>query len=237
MEQSSTIQKAIKSTKLTALILAAITILLLAFLVAFNIKPLYNHFTGPFEVSSEELISYQGPQDTFRTYVTTYPIMALDTSYYLFEKLDNGTEFISHSYYALLFEDRLLLAKYPGSGKGDDIQPGPVTGKIVKLTNKEKIQVLEALKEEYPNLKEVFLPYLLDTTADSGSGWLSIVGIAILFALSILSLVNLIRRSSDKLLANAEQVPSDLEYLIKNDFPEPYPEQIQEQDQSAGTSS
>jgi len=81
------------------------------------------------------------------------------------------------------------------------------------------------------------LPYLLDTTADSGSGWLSIVGIAILFALSILSLVNLIRRSSDKLLANAEQVPSDMEYLIKNDFPEPYPEQIQEQDQSAGTSS
>jgi signal peptidase I len=80
MEQSSTIQKAIKSTNLTALVLAAIAILLLALLVAFNIKPLYNHFTGPFEVSSEELISYHGPQDTFRTYVTTYPIMALDTA-------------------------------------------------------------------------------------------------------------------------------------------------------------
>jgi len=232
MEQNSTVQKAIKSSNLTALVLAAIAILLLALLVAFNIKPLYNHFTGPFEVSSEELISYQGPQDTFRTYVTTYPIMVLDTSYYLFEKLDNGTKFISHSYYALLFDDRLLLAKFPGSGRGDDLQPGPVTGKIVRLTNEEKIQVLEALKEEYPNLKEVFLPYLLDTTADYGSVWLSIVGIAILFVFSVLSLVNLIRCSVDQ-----QQVPADTENLVENDFPEQDPDQIQEQDQSAGTSS
>jgi len=209
MEENSTINKAIKSTNLFAVIFAAIASLLLALLVAFSLKSLYNHFAGPFDVSNEELISYQGPQDTFRTHVTTYPDVALDTGYYLFEKYDSGTEFINHSYYALLFEDRLLLAKFPGSGKGDDLQPGPVTGKIVRLTNEEKIQVLQALKEEYPNLKEVFLPYLLDTTANYGSVWLPIVGIAILFALSVLSLVNLIRCSSDSSKHPIESVISN----------------------------
>jgi hypothetical protein len=84
-----------------------------------------------------------------------------------------------------------------------------VTGKIVRLTNEEKFQVLQALKEEYPNLKEVFLPYLLDTTADSGSVWLPIVGIAILFVLSVLSLVNLIRRSGNSSKHPIESVISN----------------------------
>jgi len=197
MEQNSTIQKLIKSTKLTAIITAAVAILLLALLVAFNIKPLYNHFAGPFEVSSEELISYQGPQDTFRTYVTTYPDVALDTGYFYKTVLDNGTEFVGHSYYALLIDDRLLMAKYPGSGRGDILQPGAVTGKIVRLTYEENREVLQALTDEFPNLEEAFLPYILDTTQNNGTVWLSIIGIAILLGLSIWSLINLIRRSGD----------------------------------------
>jgi hypothetical protein len=197
MEQNSTIQKAIKSTNLTAVILAAIAILLLSLLVAFRIKPLYNHFAGPFEVSTAELISYQGPKDTFRTYVTTYPEVALDTGYFYKEILDNGSEFVKHSYYALLFDDRLLMAKYPGSGRGDILEPGAVNGKIVKLTFEENTQVLQALTDEFPNLEEAFLPYILDTTQTNLTDWLSVIGIAILVGLSIWSLVNLIRRSGD----------------------------------------
>ncbi len=197
MEQNSTIQKAIKNTKLTAVILAAIAILLLALLVALRIKPLYNRFVGPFEVSSEELISYQGPQDTFRTYVTTYPEVALDTGYFYKTVLDDGTEFVRHSFYALLIDDRLLMAKYPGSGRGDNLQPGAVTGKIVKLTHEENREVLKALTDEFPNLEEAFLPYILDTTQNNYTDWISIIGIAILLGLSIWSLINLIRRSGN----------------------------------------
>jgi len=197
MEQNSTIQKAIKSTNLTALIIAAVAILLLALLVAFRIKPLYNRFVGPFEVISEELISYQGPQDTFRTYVTGQPSVALDTNFYLYEKQEDGSNKVIHSYYALMFDDRLLLAKFPGAARGDILQPEPVTGKIVTLSDQENAQVLQALMEEFPNLEEVFLPYILDTTANDGSVWLAIIGIVILLGLTIWSLINLIRRSGD----------------------------------------
>jgi len=197
MEQNSTIQKAIRSPNLAAFIIAAVAILLLALLVAFNIKPLYNHFAGPFEFSSEELISYQGPQDTFRTYVTGQPSVALDTNFYFYEKQVDGSNKVIHSYYALMFDDRLLLAKFPGAARGDILQPEPVTGKIVTLSDQENAQVLQALMEEFPNLEEVFLPYILDTTANDGSVWLAIIGIVILVGLSIWSLVNLIRPSGD----------------------------------------
>jgi len=82
MEQPSTVKNSAKSTNLTAVITAAIAILLFALMVATSIKPLYNHFAGPFDVTAEELISYQGPGDTFRTSVTTHPNVALDTNFY-----------------------------------------------------------------------------------------------------------------------------------------------------------
>ena len=237
MEQPSTIQKAVKSTNLTVIITAAIAILLFALMVATSIKPLYNYFAGPFDVTAEELISYQGPGDTFRTSVTTHPNVALDTNFYYFEKQEDGSEKIIHSYYALLFEDRLLLAKYPGPGKGDNIQPGPVTGRIVKLTDEENSQVLQALREEFPNLKDAFLPYLLDTTGNDGSVWLSIIGIAFLAVFAIFSLVHLIRRSGDNFQADAPQVPTDMDSLVENDYPEPSPDQAQELEQTTDTSA
>jgi len=85
MEQPSTVKNSAKSTNLTAVITAAIAILLFALMVATSIKPLYNYFAGPFDVTAEELISYQGPGDTFRTSVTTHPNVALDTNFYYFE--------------------------------------------------------------------------------------------------------------------------------------------------------
>jgi len=237
MEQSSTVQKAAKSTNLTAVITAAIAILLFALMVATSIKPLYNHFAGPFDVTAEELISYQGPGDTFLTSVTTHPNVALDTNFYYFEKQEDGSEKIIHSYYALLFEDRLLLAKYPGPGKGDNIQPGPVTGKIVKLTDEENTQVLQALTEEFPNLKDAFLPYLLDTTGNDEFVWLSIIGIAFLAVFAIFSLVHLISRSGDNFQADASQVPTNMDSLVENDYPEPSPDQAQELEQTTDTSA
>ncbi len=237
MEQPSTVQKAAKSTNLTAVITAAIAILLFALMVAFSIKPLYNHFAGPFDVTAEELISYQGPGDTFRTSVTTHPNVALDTNFYYFEKQEDGSEKIIHSYYALLFEDRLLLAKYPGPGKGDNIQPGPVTGKIVRLTDEENSQVLQALTEEFPNLKDAFLPYLLDTTGNDGFVWLSIIGIAFLAVFAIFSLVHLIGRAGDNFKADASQVTTNMDSLVENDYPEPSPDRAHAQEQTTDTSA
>ncbi len=208
MEENSAAQKAIKSTGFNAVIFTAIAILLLILLVAFNIKPLYNHFAGPFEVTSQELISYQGPQDTFRTHVTTHPDVALDTNFYYYEKQEGGAERVIHSYYALMLDDRLLLAKLPGSSKGDLLQPEPVTGRIVDFSNEEKTKVLQALAAEFPNLSDVFLPYLLDTTANEGSVWFSIIGILILLGLSIWSVVNLLKRSS-----GSSDLPTDGEIL------------------------
>ena len=123
------------------------------------------------------------------------PDIALDTGFYFFEKQEDGSEKIIHSYYALLFDEHLLLAKYQGAGKGDLLEPEPITGRIVKLTEEEQTTVLQTLIVDYPNLTDAFLPYLLDTTASSGSVWLTIIGIAVLAALSIWSLIRVVRRS------------------------------------------
>lgn len=195
MEESSTIRSAMKSTNRIAVITAAVALLLLALLVGVSLKPLYNHFAGPFTITAEELISYQDPASAIRTYVTVQPDIALDTGFYFFEKQEDGSEKIIHSYYALLFDEHLLLAKYQGAGKGDLLEPEPITGRIVKLTEEEQTTVLQTLIVDYPNLTDAFLPYLLDTTASSGSVWLTIIGIAVLAALSIWSLIRVVRRS------------------------------------------
>lgn len=197
MQESSTIQKAVKRADLNVIITAAVAILLMAILIVFSIKPLYNYFAGPFEVTVEELISYQGPEDTMRTNVIAHPEIALDTSFYYYEIQEDGSEKILYSYYALLFEERLLLAKYPGASQGDILDPEPVTGTIVNLTDEENAEVLQLLASEYPNLKEAFLPYLLDITLTSSSVWAAIAGIIALAGIAIWSLVTLIRRSAN----------------------------------------
>ena len=197
MEQFSTIRKAMKSANLSLIIAAAAATLLLALLVVVSIKPLYNHFAGPFEVTAEELISYRGPEDTIRTYVTLHPDIAVDTGFYYFEKQEDGSEKIIHSYYALMFKDNLLLAKYPGAGKGDLLDPEPVTGRIVKLAEVENTEVLQTLISEFPNLKDAFLPFMLDTTPDGGSAWSIIIGVAALAVISIWSLLRFLRRATN----------------------------------------
>lgn len=198
MDETSTIRSAMRIANRTAIVTAAGAILLLALLVGFSLKPLYNHFAGPFDGSAEELIAYQGPASEIRTYVTLQPDIALDTGFYYFEKQEDGTEKVIHAYYALLFDEHLLLAKYQGTAKGDLLEPEPVTGTIVKLTEEEQTEVLQTLIDEYPNLKDAFLPYLLDTTASSRSVWLTIIGIAFLAALSIWSVIRIIRRSVNR---------------------------------------
>ena len=195
MQPSSTIRKAMKSTNLSVIITTSVAILLLALLTIFGIKPLYNHFAGPFDVTAEELISYQGPQDTLHTNVIAHPSVALDTQFYYYEAQEDGSEKILHSYYALLFDDRLLLAKYPGNNRGDILDPEPVSGKIVSLTETEKTEILQTLISEFPNLQDAFLPYMLDTTPNNTPVWSMIIGIAVLAALSIWSLITLIRRT------------------------------------------
>jgi len=105
------------------------------------------------------------------------------------------------------------------------------------LTDEENTQVLQALTEEFPNLKEAFLPYLLDTTGNDGSIWLSIIGIAFLAVFAIFSLVHLIRRSGDNFQADAPQVPTDMDSLVENDYPEPSSDQAQELEQTTDTSA
>jgi hypothetical protein len=195
MQPSSTIRKAMKSTNLSVIITTSVAILLLALLTIFGIKPLYNHFAGPFDVTAEELISYQGPQDTLHTNVIAHPSVALDTQFYYYEAQEDGSEKILHSYYALLIDDRLLLAKYPGNNRGDILDPEPVSGKIVSLTETEKTEILQTLISEFPNLQDAFLPYMLDTTPNNTPVWSMIIGIAVLAALSIWSLITLIRRT------------------------------------------
>ena len=197
MEQSSTIRQAMKSANLNAVIKAAIASLLLVLLVGFSVKSLYNHFAGPFEVTNKQLISFQGPQDTFHTYVTTQPRLAVNTGIYFYEVQDDNVEKILYSYYALQFDDRFLLAKYPGVSSGDIIRPKIVTGKIVRMTDKEELEVLQPLKDEDPGLDNVFLPYMLDTTGNNDSIWLSIIGIVIMFSFFIWSLVNLLQHATN----------------------------------------
>ena len=72
MEQKSAIQKAIRSSNLNTVIIAAVVLVSLVALVGVSAKTLYNHFFGPFDVANEELISIQGPGDTFRTYVEAW---------------------------------------------------------------------------------------------------------------------------------------------------------------------
>lgn len=97
MEQQSTIHKAVKTTNLGMVLPTLVAILLLLLLAVGSAKPLFNHFAGPFDITSEELVSINDPKDTFRTYVTVRPDFALDTTFYYYETQDDSSEKIIHS--------------------------------------------------------------------------------------------------------------------------------------------
>lgn len=158
MEQQSTIHKAVKTTNLGMVLPTLVAILLLLLLAVGSAKPLFNHFAGPFDITSEELVSINDPKDTFRTYVTVRPDFALDTTFYYYETQDDSSEKIIHSYYALQFGERLLLARYPGAANGDIRTPKPFTGRIVRLSDEEKTSVLQAWSPSIPLLRVYFCP-------------------------------------------------------------------------------
>lgn len=191
MEQQSTIHKAVKTTNLGMVLPTLVAILLLLLLAVGSAKPLFNHFAGPFDITSEELVSINDPKDTFRTYVTVRPDFALDTTFYYYETQDDSSEKIIHSYYALQFGERLLLARYPGAANGDIRTPKPFTGRIVRLSDEEKTSVLQALVTEYPTLEGVFLPFLLDATGSGESVLPMIVGLLVLAGFVAWNLIKL----------------------------------------------
>lgn len=195
MEQHLTIKRAIRESNLNAVISAAVVLLLLVGVLAISAKTLFNHFAGPFEVTAEALISFQQPSDTFRTYVTTHPKASLDTGRYYYVKQKDGSEVVVHSYHALVFQQRLLLVKYPGLRTGDEYDPGPITGMIAKISDQEQENVIQSLTQEYPHLDGIFLPYLLDTVVNTTPARISIGGVALLLGLLIWRLINVARRS------------------------------------------
>ncbi len=154
-----------------------------------------NLFQGPFPIAKKSIITLNDLNSLSDYYVTVEGDDALDTGYQYVSTSSGGSETVDYSYIALVLNDSLLLVKSPGIALVD---PKTVyTGALVPIPADTQQEVVRDIEAEYPDLKGVFLPFMLDAGDFSTTGYIGLVIGAIVLLICLYGIFLSARRSND----------------------------------------
>jgi hypothetical protein len=138
----------------------------------------FNFFHGPFRIDQATLLSIQNPDARRESFVTIQGDETLDTG---FEE-SNTDYFITthHPILALKAGDRLLLVKV-----SKDTEATQFSGDLTSIPSDVRSEVLSVLQQRNPELKDRFLPVMLDATSYRLNGYIGIAA-GTLFGLALL---------------------------------------------------
>jgi hypothetical protein len=117
----------------------------------------YNFFHGPFPTDQATLLSIQDPDARRECFLTIQGDETFETG---FE--ETSTDYFITSHHPLLavkVGDRLLLVK-----ADKDTEATQFSGELTSIPSDVKSQVLQVLQKKYPDMKDQFLPLMLDST-------------------------------------------------------------------------
>jgi len=141
----------------------------------------FNFFHGPFLIDQATLLSIQNPDARRESFVTIKGDETLETG---FEE-SNTDYFITthHPILALKAGDRLLLVKV-----SKDTEATQFSGDLTGIPSDVRSEVLSVLQQRNPELKDRFLPVMLDATSYRLNGHIGIaagtlVGLALMWFL------------------------------------------------------
>jgi hypothetical protein len=178
----------------------------------------YNFFLGPFPISRADLLATTDPGAPTKYFVTVEGDNTIDTGVQeITESSRSNTRRVTASFMALVVDDRILIVKAPSA----DEQVTSFTGALASMPSDVRSEIVEDAVKDNPELRDVFLPFMLDTDGFRTGGYFGLaVGIPV-FLLCILGLVQAVQRSSDPLkhpimkdlgrFGPAQQVVSEIE--------------------------
>ncbi len=191
--QEGFVQKAIQRSNIGSLLISAIGLIVVLVLGVLLSRYFYNMIKGPFFIAQEEIISMQKPEGQLEYYITVHgDEQAYDTGFQYVETDEHGNETVKSYYAALPLQDRFLLVR---TSKPELLTI--YTGSLISLPQKEQTEVVAGLESQYPQLKNAFLPMMLDTRDFKTLGYLGIAGAVAVIILCFILFVSVIRHSMD----------------------------------------
>jgi hypothetical protein len=188
---TSFVHAVIRRSNRNLLILSVACAVLLVGLAVLNARYLYNFFAGPFSIDRQTLLTTSDPGALQHYWVTVTGDDVADTGFQRVSRnTDTGSERITASYMALLFDKHVLLVKAQ-----DDQSVTTFTGSLEALPADVRTQIIAAAEREAPALRGAFLPYMLNTDSFRGGGSVGL-GLGIpLFGLCIFGIARALRRA------------------------------------------
>ena len=170
----SPIQRAIRRSNRNLLLACAAGILIVVVIGLLSARYYYNFISGPFTAAQGELTRVTSAGQPQKYWVNVVGDALINTGVQ-YTTTSDGKKTIEATYFALEMADRYLVVKLKGDLQDDSLPP-KVTGWMADLTNDEKVEIIQYLEKEYPDLKGAFLPYKLETTEDfRTNGYIGIV--------------------------------------------------------------
>jgi hypothetical protein len=190
------IHKTVQRSNRTILLLGVLAILATAALFALSYRYFYNFALGPFDVSAAELLPLQAGDRPLKYWVRVSGSDLLDTGMQYVTTSDSGTETIEHSYLALVLEDRLLVVKHAGALPSLPMTP-TVTGWISQLSDEEKVEVIQAVEKDVPQVAGAFLPFQIEEGNFRANGLIGLIAGGVVILLGFWGILTVIRRNND----------------------------------------
>jgi hypothetical protein len=194
--------------------------------VILGLNYLQNFIQGPYTVDKQEILNIKDLGSQQKTFITLKGDEMVDTGYYHYtQKEGSSVENVDAYYGALLLDDRYLLVKT--SDKVNE-KVSTYTGGLVAMSSKEQSEIIGDIEKENPDLKGIFLPYMLDTGNFRTPGYIGLAIGAVVLLLSLFGLSRFAGRSNPlnhpimKRLAkfgDPEQVASQIDMEMGGDHP------------------
>lgn len=163
-------------------------LVLVLIVIALGANQFYNLLAGPFVVTGDYINSIQDVHNLDKFYVTVQGDETIDTGFYE-TSTTNGIQTGKAYYKALVLGDRLLLVK---SGNEEDLKS--YSGALTTIPSDEQREVMDAILRQAPNVKDVFLPFMMDANEFRNMGFGGMIATAIAFLVCLWIVLRTISR-------------------------------------------
>ncbi len=221
--QNSFVEKQIRRTNRNLLLTNGVLLAAVLSVIALNYRYAVNFVLGPKKISAEDLLAIGDPEERQQFFVRVSGDRVLATGFkHVEQQVDKysnkvESETVKYDYKALKVGSRLLLVKAPSSSTATDF-----SGALLK--DSESANVIAQIEQSAPEIKGLFLPFVLDTVDYRDGGyWALGIGVPLLL-LIVWNLKKWIARNNDrsshpiykKLRSYGE--PEQLSFEIENEI-------------------
>ena len=187
------LDRQIRRTNRNLLLVSFILIVAVAGYAVGERRYLYNFFAGPFDISTQQLISIPQPDASLRYFVKVKGEDSQDTGVQEIERQsDTGSETVKAKFSVLLLAKRILIVKSNPKESGTAYE-----GELSEIPSDVRTNVITPLLKEHPNASHAFLPFMLDTTGFRDEGYVALALGIPAFVLACWLILKVIRRKGE----------------------------------------